>query len=172
MESVMQFDEDNAVLLFESGCLQTLSLNADRKSCFKCQTYFEILWPNNFDWTEWLLYFIDIELLKFQADIDNSGTIDYGEFIAATLHLNKIEREDNLFSAFSYFDKDGSGYITQDELQKACDEFGIEDVRIEEIIQEIDQDNVSHVLTCELHFSHIKHLSYIILFNLELRMEG
>ncbi|KAM7264612.1 hypothetical protein ACFE04_002295 [Oxalis oulophora] len=75
------------------------------------------------------------------ADVDNSGTIDYGEFIAATLHLNKIEREDHLFAAFSYFDKDGSGYITADELQQACEEFGVEDVRLEEMIQEVDQDN-------------------------------
>ncbi|KAL4323888.1 hypothetical protein GQ457_11G006880 [Hibiscus cannabinus] len=75
------------------------------------------------------------------ADVDNSGTIDYGEFVAATLHLNKIEREDHLFAAFSYFDKDGSGYITQDELQQACKEFGIEDVRLEDIIGEVDQDN-------------------------------
>jgi Ca2+-binding EF-hand superfamily protein len=79
----------------------------------------------------------------FQADIDNSGSIDYGEFLAATLHLNKVEREDNLFAAFSYFDKDGSGYITQDELQKACEEFGIGDAHLEEIIRDIDQDNVS-----------------------------
>uniref|UniRef100_A0A2P2JIL3 non-specific serine/threonine protein kinase n=2 Tax=Rhizophora mucronata TaxID=61149 RepID=A0A2P2JIL3_RHIMU len=75
------------------------------------------------------------------ADVDNSGTIDYGEFIAATLALNKIEREDHLFAAFSYFDKDGSGYITLDELQQACEEFGIEDIRLEELIKEIDQDN-------------------------------
>lgn len=75
------------------------------------------------------------------ADVDNSGTIDYGEFIAATMHLNKIEREDHLFAAFSYFDKDGSGYITPDELQQACEEFGIEDVRLEEMIREVDQDN-------------------------------
>ncbi|KAF2288868.1 hypothetical protein GH714_021601 [Hevea brasiliensis] len=75
------------------------------------------------------------------ADVDNSGTIDYGEFIAATLHLNKIEREDHLFAAFSYFDKDGSGYITPDELQQACEEFGLEDVRLEEMITEVDQDN-------------------------------
>lgn len=59
------------------------------------------------------------------------------------MHLNKIEREDHLFRAFSYFDKDGSGYITQDELQKACEEFGLEDVKLDEIIQEVDQDNVS-----------------------------
>lgn len=81
-----------------------------------------------------------------QADIDNSGTIDYGEFVAAMLHANKIEKEDYLFAAFSYFDKDGSGYITADELQKACEEFGIEDVHLEEMIQEADQDNVSWLL--------------------------
>ncbi|KAJ9675623.1 hypothetical protein PVL29_024512 [Vitis rotundifolia] len=52
------------------------------------------------------------------CDIDNSGTIDYGEFLAATLHLNKMEREENLIAAFSFFDKDGSGYITFDELNR------------------------------------------------------
>nr|GMC79842.1 GDSL esterase/lipase 1-like [Ipomoea batatas] len=76
-----------------------------------------------------------------KADVDNSCTIDYGEFIAAMLHINKITKEDHLFAAFSYFDKDGSGYITADELQKACDEFGIKDTRLEEMIQEADQDN-------------------------------
>ncbi|GKV01344.1 hypothetical protein SLEP1_g13901 [Rubroshorea leprosula] len=75
------------------------------------------------------------------ADVDKSGTIDYEEFVAATLHLNKVEREEHLFAAFSYFDKDGSGYITQDELQQACKEFGIEDVQLEEMIQDADQDN-------------------------------
>lgn len=51
-----------------------------------------------------------------QADIDNSGTIDYGEFVAAMIHLNKIQKEDHLYAAFSYFDQDGSGNITKDEL--------------------------------------------------------
>lgn len=46
-------------------------------------------------------------------------------------------------AAFSYFDKDGSGYITKDELQQACEEFGMGDVQLEETIHEIDQDNVS-----------------------------
>ncbi|QCD98136.1 calcium-dependent protein kinase [Vigna unguiculata] len=75
------------------------------------------------------------------ADVDNSGTIDYREFIAATLHLNKVHREDHLVAAFSFFDRSGSGYITQDELQKACEEFGIENVCFEEMIQEADQNN-------------------------------
>jgi Ca2+-binding EF-hand superfamily protein len=61
------------------------------------------------------------------------------------LHINKVQKEDKLFTAFSYFDKDGSGYITQDELQKACEEFGIGDTRLEDIIGDIDQDNVSNM---------------------------
>lgn len=52
-----------------------------------------------------------------QADFDGNGLIDYGEFLAATIHLNKIEREETLFAAFSHFDKDKSGFITIDELQ-------------------------------------------------------
>jgi calcium-dependent protein kinase len=82
----------------------------------------------------------------FQADIDNSGTIDYGEFIAATLHMNKLEREENLVSAFSFFDKDGSGFITIDELSQACREFGLDDVHLEDMIKDIDQNNVSPFL--------------------------
>ncbi|XP_065637163.1 calcium-dependent protein kinase SK5 isoform X2 [Quercus suber] len=83
----------------------------------------------------------EIKDLMDAADIDNSGTLDYGEFLAATLHLNKLEREENLLSAFSFFDKDGSGYITIDELQQACNEFGLSEVHLDEIINEIDQDN-------------------------------
>ncbi|XP_022746677.1 calcium-dependent protein kinase 20-like isoform X2 [Durio zibethinus] len=83
----------------------------------------------------------EINGLMQAADIDNSGTIDYREFIAAMVHLNKIQKEDHLFVAFSYFDKDGSGYITQDELQQACEQFGLHNVRLEDIIQEVDQDN-------------------------------
>uniref|UniRef100_A0A0D9XZE0 non-specific serine/threonine protein kinase n=1 Tax=Leersia perrieri TaxID=77586 RepID=A0A0D9XZE0_9ORYZ len=85
----------------------------------------------------------EIYQLMQAADIDNSGTLDYDEFIAATLHLNKVEREDHLYAAIQYFDKDRSGYITSDEVQQACDEFGIEDVRLEDMIGEVDQDNKS-----------------------------
>ncbi|KAL1823014.1 hypothetical protein ACET3Z_009792 [Daucus carota] len=83
----------------------------------------------------------EIKDLMDAADIDNSGTIDYGEFIAATVHLNKLEREENLVSAFSFFDKDGSGYITIDELQQACKDFGLGEAHLDEMIKEIDQDD-------------------------------
>ena len=78
-----------------------------------------------------------------QADVDESGTIDYGEFLAATIHLNKLEKEENLMAAFTFFDKDASGCITFDELQQAWKQFGIKDSHLEEMIKDIDDDNVS-----------------------------
>ncbi|KAL9244910.1 hypothetical protein vseg_018624 [Gypsophila vaccaria] len=83
----------------------------------------------------------EIRDLMEAADIDNSGTIDYGEFIAATIHLNKLERDEHLMAAFQYFDKDGSGSITIDELQQACQEQGLSDLFLEDVIKEVDQNN-------------------------------
>jgi hypothetical protein len=49
------------------------------------------------------------KLLLLQADVDGNGTIDYIEFITATMHMNRMDREDHLYKAFVYFDKDKSG---------------------------------------------------------------
>ena len=46
---------------------------------------------------------------QMQADADGNGTIDYEEFITATMHMNRMDREEHLYTAFQYFDKDGSG---------------------------------------------------------------
>lgn len=61
-----------------------------------------------------------------------------------------MEREENLLAAFTFFDKDGSGYITIDELQQACKDFGLSDTQLDEMIKEIDQDNVSAFLRWSL----------------------
>jgi hypothetical protein len=45
----------------------------------------------------------------FQADVDGNGSIDYVEFITATMHRHKLEKDEHLFKAFQYFDKDSSG---------------------------------------------------------------
>ncbi|MCD7470299.1 Calcium-dependent protein kinase [Datura stramonium] len=46
-----------------------------------------------------------------KADVDGNGSIDYTEFITATMHKHRLERDENLYTAFQYFDKDGSGEI-------------------------------------------------------------
>ena len=103
--------------------------------------------------------------LVYQADIDNSGTIDYGEFLAATLHMNKLEREESLVSAFAFFDKDGSGFITIDELSQACQQFGLSDVHLEDMIKDVDQNNVgllNFFFLCYLHTCPLVLMSYLI----------
>lgn len=47
----------------------------------------------------------------FQADVDGNGTIDYIEFVSATMHRHRLERDEHLFKAFQYFDKDNSGWV-------------------------------------------------------------
>ena len=95
----------------------------------------------------------------WRADFDNSGTIDYGEFLAVTMHLNKLEREreENVLLAFSFFDKDGSGYITIDKLQQACQGFGLCDIHLEEMIKEIDQDKVSLIICICFYFLFLRY---------------
>jgi calcium-dependent protein kinase len=40
-----------------------------------------------------------------QGDMDGNGTIDYNEFLAATLNRNKLFSKSNLEAAFKAFDK-------------------------------------------------------------------
>ena len=57
-----------------------------------------------------------LELLK-AADTDNSGSIDYTEFLAATLDAQTYMRDDYIRTAFNMFDKDGSGKIDKEEIK-------------------------------------------------------
>lgn len=45
--------------------------------------------------------------------------------------------------AFTYFNKDGSGYITVEKLQKPCVEQNMGNTFLEAIILEVNQNNVS-----------------------------
>ncbi|KAK8697601.1 hypothetical protein V6N13_113742 [Hibiscus sabdariffa] len=84
----------------------------------------------------------EVKQLMEAADADGNGTIDYVEFITATMHMNRMDREDHLYHAFQHFDKDNSGYITMEELDQALREYEMHDDRdIKEIISEVDADN-------------------------------
>jgi Ca2+-binding EF-hand superfamily protein len=60
---------------------------------------------NNFS----VVFLPPINFLHKQADADGNGTIDYDEFITATMHMNRMDREEHLYTAFQHFDKDNSG---------------------------------------------------------------
>ncbi|XP_020105774.1 calcium-dependent protein kinase 1-like [Ananas comosus] len=76
------------------------------------------------------------------ADVDGNGSIDYLEFISATMHMNRLEKEGHIYKAFEYFDKDNSGYITMEELEQALKKYDMGDEKtIKEIIAEVDADH-------------------------------
>ena len=54
----------------------------------------------------------DLEELMKDVDSDGSGTIDYTEFIAATLDKKIYIQEDVCWAAFRVFDLDGNGICT------------------------------------------------------------
>ncbi|KAH9736556.1 calcium-dependent protein kinase 13 [Citrus sinensis] len=61
------------------------------------------------------------------VDTNGKGTLDYGEFLAVLLHLRRMANDEHLHKAFSYFDKDGNGYIEPNELRDALMEDGADD---------------------------------------------
>ncbi|CAH8275791.1 unnamed protein product [Arabidopsis lyrata] len=84
----------------------------------------------------------EVKQLMEAADVDGNGTIDYIEFISVTMHRYRLDRDEHLFKAFQYFDKDNSGFITMDELESAMKEYGMGDeASIKEVIAEVDTDN-------------------------------
>ncbi|PIA57901.1 hypothetical protein AQUCO_00500072v1 [Aquilegia coerulea] len=84
----------------------------------------------------------EVKQLMDAADVDGNGTIDYIEFITATMHRHRLERDEHLYKAFQYFDKDKSGFITRDELETAMKDHGMgDDSTIRDIISEVDTDN-------------------------------
>jgi calcium-dependent protein kinase len=79
-------------------------------------------------------------------DTDGSGTIDYTEFIAATMTTKEYMKKEQIWQAFRTFDKDGDGQISKAELKllladgnNVGDVAGLEQ-QIEEMIKEADLD--------------------------------
>ncbi|KAL3686284.1 hypothetical protein R1sor_008858 [Riccia sorocarpa] len=84
----------------------------------------------------------EVRLLMDAADVDGNGSLDYGEFVAASIHLQRVDNEEHLQKAFSHFDRDGSGFIDMDDLQTALgDDLGPNETDvIRDIMHEVDTD--------------------------------
>ena len=60
----------------------------------------------------------EVDRIFALVDVDNSGEIDFSEFVTATVDKNKLLQEEKLKEAFQYYDADGSGSISTDEIKK------------------------------------------------------
>ncbi|KAG6488874.1 calcium-dependent protein kinase 16-like [Zingiber officinale] len=84
----------------------------------------------------------EVHMLVEAVDTNGKGTLDYGEFLAVSLHLQRMANDEHLRRAFSYFDKDGNGFIEPNELHEALAEDGATDSMeaANDILQEVDTD--------------------------------
>ena len=85
----------------------------------------------------------EFDELFSNLDLNNSGFIDYEEFVAAAVNKNIFMRENILSMAFKFFDKDDSGEITIDEIEMMFKEEvkdGKTDVHqaLKKIMEEVD----------------------------------
>lgn len=82
-----------------------------------------------------------MELMR-AADTDHSGTINYTEFIAATIDAQVFTREENMRAAFQMFDTDNSGKIDAKEVRQLLEgddyKSHISSDKIHQIIKEVD----------------------------------
>jgi calmodulin len=77
----------------------------------------------------------DLKKMVKEVDADNSGTIDFPEFVLIIFFrfirfvtlmsrkLKDLDSDEELKKAFDVFDEDGNGSISTDELRQVCQFF-------------------------------------------------
>jgi calcium-dependent protein kinase len=82
---------------------------------------------------------LEAERIMKEVDLDKSGTIDYNEFVLASISQQKLINKEKLEATFKIFDKDGNGTISADEIKSVlCQGGNVDPAAIDEIIKEVD----------------------------------
>jgi len=94
----------------------------------------------------------DADVILQQIDNNNSGAIDYTEFVVATINKQKMLSKERLETAFKIFDQDGNGYITADELREVFNpgnNKNVDEQVFTEWILEVDQNSDGKISLAE-----------------------
>lgn len=85
----------------------------------------------------------EVEQMFKAVDTDNSGFIDYSEFVIAASNQTSLTSQEKLHAAFKMFDKDGSGIISADEIREVLCFGGSNALTVEAvdaIIKQVDEN--------------------------------
>lgn len=87
----------------------------------------------------------ELETIFSRVDSDQSGEIDYSEFVMATMNERNLASQKRLETAFQAFDKDGNGQISPAEVKMILGGGAIDDRQVEKIIAQVDKDGDGEV---------------------------
>ena len=90
----------------------------------------------------------EVERIMNEVDIDKSGTIDYNEFVLATINKQKLLNKEKLEATFKMFDKDGSGTITADEIKSVLGK-AVDKKLLDEMVKEVDENGDGEISLVE-----------------------
>ena len=85
----------------------------------------------------------EVEQMFQAVDTDNSGFIDYTEFVVAATNQTTLTSQEKLHAAFRMFDKDGSGTISADEIREVLGFGGSNQLSaeaVDAIIKQVDEN--------------------------------
>jgi len=85
----------------------------------------------------------EVEQMFAAVDTDNSGFIDYTEFVVAATNQQNLTSQEKLQAAFKMFDKDDSGKISADEIREVLCFGGTNQLSVEavdQIIKQVDEN--------------------------------
>ena len=84
---------------------------------------------------------LEVDRIIAQVDSNQSGDVDYSEFVLATMNRQKLLCREKLESAFKAFDLDGSGSISADELKGILGRYhNYDETMWQELIKEADNN--------------------------------
>ena len=89
----------------------------------------------------------EVDAIFDEVDLDGNGTIEFSEWIVASIDKNSLITDEKLEMAFRLFDKDGGGTISSQEVKSTLTGFNeegqmsAEEDRIwTELVNEVDLD--------------------------------
>ena len=90
----------------------------------------------------------EVQRIMTEVDIDKSGTIDYNEFVLATINKQKLLNKEKLEATFRMFDKDGNGTISGDEIKAVLGK-SVDMKVLDDMIKEVDTNGDGEISLVE-----------------------
>jgi calcium-dependent protein kinase len=100
----------------------------------------------------------EAERIMNEVDMDQSGTIDYNEFVLAAMNRQKVLNKEKLEATFKMFDKDGNGKISADEIRTILGNSNDKGA-LEAIVKEVDANGDGEISLVEFKEMMLKFLS-------------